>query len=91
MYGPAFLVRPVTRSVKYAELPRARTIPATALRTPDGQPGLAVTYYQGTNFEKQAGQAVSTTVDHTGPEPPLSSFPPGSPASTTSRPAGSAS
>ena len=77
MYGPAFLVRPVTRSVKYAELPRARTIPATALRTPDGQPGLAVTYYQGTNFEKQAGQAVSTTVDHNWPEPPLSSFPPG--------------
>ncbi|MCE4555416.1 TIM-barrel domain-containing protein [Roseateles cellulosilyticus] len=77
MFGPAFLVRPVTRSVQYPELPRADTVPATALRTPEGQPGLAVTYYDGTHFDREAGHAVDNTVDHNWPEPPLSSFPPG--------------
>lgn len=74
-FGPAFLVHPVTRAMYHVSAPPAQTIPADALRTPNGKPGVAVEYFEGTNFEKSAGQLVDRTIDHTWPGPPLANPP----------------
>ncbi|MBI2513289.1 MAG: DUF5110 domain-containing protein [Opitutae bacterium] len=77
MFGPAFLVHPVTRAMFHVSDPPPATIPAAALRTPDGRPGLAVQYFSGENFEKPAGTAVDEKVEHAWPGPPLANPPPG--------------
>jgi alpha-D-xyloside xylohydrolase len=77
MFGPSFLVHPVTRAMYNVGLPPAQTIPGAYLRTPEGQPGLAVQYFEGMNFETPAGDAVDATVDHRWPGPPLADPPPG--------------
>ena len=77
MFGPAFFVQPITRSLLYPDTPRAATVPASALRTPRGEPGLQLDYFQGMNFEKPAGGVVDATVDHDWPAPPLANLPPG--------------
>jgi alpha-D-xyloside xylohydrolase len=77
MFGPAFLVQPVTRSTLYAEVPPAATIPASALRTPSGEPGLQLEYFSGMNFETPASRTVDGPVDHNWPPAPLGSVPPG--------------
>jgi alpha-D-xyloside xylohydrolase len=77
MFGPAFLVHPVTRAMYHASAPPAPAIPADYLRTPDGQPGLAVQYFDGRNFDRPAGKTVDAKVDHTWPGPPLANPPPG--------------
>lgn len=77
MFGPAFLARPVTSPMIRAGAPPAATVPAEALLTPDGKPGIAVEYFQGTNFEKPASKAVDTKVDYTWPGPPLTDWPAG--------------
>lgn len=77
MFGPAFLVHPVTRAMYHASPPPAPAIPAECLRTPDGRPGLAVQYFAGRNFEQPAGKTVDGKVDHTWPGPPLANPPPG--------------
>lgn len=77
MFGPSLLVHPVTRAM-YNILPSVpTTVPARYLRTADGQPGLAVRYFEGENFETPRGQAVDTKIDHTWPDPPLAELPPG--------------
>src|SRR5205085_5209844 len=58
MFGPAFLVHPVTRSMYRAGTPPPPTIPAEALQTTDGKPGIAVEYFEGRNFEKPASKSV---------------------------------
>jgi alpha-D-xyloside xylohydrolase len=77
MFGPAFLVHPITHAMYNVSEPPAPTIPADYLRTPDGQPGLAVQYFDGVNFDKPAGQTVDTKVEHRWPGPPLANPPPG--------------
>jgi len=77
MFGPAFLVQPITRAMFHAELPPPATVPPTQLRTPDGQPGLVLEYFDGMNFEKPASRTVDTVIDHNWPDPPLGSIPPG--------------
>jgi len=77
MFGPAFLVHPVTRAMFHVSDPPPVTIPADALRTPDGRPGLAVQYFEGVDFNKPAGKTVDGTVEHTWPGPPLAGPPPG--------------
>lgn len=77
MFGPAFLVQPVTRSTLYPETPPAVTIPASALRTPQGEPGLQLDYFSGMAFEKPASTTVDGPVDHDWPPAPLGSVPPG--------------
>lgn len=77
MFGPAFLVHPITHAMYNVSEPPAPTIPADYLRTPDGQPGLAVQYFDGVNFEKPAGQTVDSKVEHRWPGPPLANPPPG--------------
>lgn len=74
-FGPAFLVHPVTRAMYHASAPPAQTIPAEALHTQKGEPGVVVEYFDGTNFEKPAGQLVDRTIDHTWPGPPLANPP----------------
>jgi alpha-D-xyloside xylohydrolase len=77
MFGPAFLAHPITRAMYHVSDPPAATIPADALRTPDGQPGLAVQYFEGTDFEKPAGKTIDSKVEHNWPGPPLANPPPG--------------
>jgi len=77
MFGPAFLVQPITRPMFNAELPPPPTVPPTQLRTLDGQSGLVLEYFEGMNFEKLASRTVDTVIDHRWPDPPLGSVPPG--------------
>jgi alpha-D-xyloside xylohydrolase len=77
MFGPAFLVQPITRAMYHVGAPPAPIIPAEALTTPDGKPGLEVEYFEGTNFEKSAGKEIDAKVDHNWPGPPLQEFPAG--------------
>jgi alpha-D-xyloside xylohydrolase len=77
MFGPAFLVHPITRAMYHVSDPPPATIPTGALRTPDGQPGLAVRYFDGTDFEQPAGTAIDEKVEHAWPGPPLANPPPG--------------
>jgi alpha-D-xyloside xylohydrolase len=77
MFGPAFLVQPVTRAMFHPEAPPPLTVPATQLRTPDGQRGLVMEYFEGVNFDRPASRTVDTVVAHHWPDPPLGSIPPG--------------
>ncbi|MDG0832538.1 TIM-barrel domain-containing protein [Roseateles saccharophilus] len=77
MFGPAFLVQPITRPIFHPELPPPATVPPTQLRTPDGQAGLVLEYFEGMAFEKPASRTVDTVIDHRWPDPPLGSIPPG--------------
>lgn len=77
MFGSSLLVHPVTRAMYRPEPEPAATVPASALTTPDGQPGLDGTYFAGTNFEKPVGKVVDATIDKRWPEPPLEAMPPG--------------
>jgi alpha-D-xyloside xylohydrolase len=77
MFGPAFLVHPVTRAMFHQSAPPPATIPAEALRTPDGRRGLAVQYFSGVDFEQAAGSAIDEKLEHAWPGPPLANPPPG--------------
>jgi alpha-D-xyloside xylohydrolase len=77
MFGPAFLVHPVTRAMYHLSAPPATTIPVAALQTSDGRPGLAVQYFEGLDFEKPAGRSVDEKIEHRWPGPPLAGPPPG--------------
>lgn len=77
MFGPAFLVHPVTRAMYHQGNPPPATVPTEALRTPDGQPGLAVQYFKGLDFEQPAGKTVDAKLEHNWPGPPLANPPPG--------------
>ncbi|KQM27412.1 glycoside hydrolase [Sphingomonas sp. Leaf11] len=77
MFGGALLVHPVTRAMYRPEPEPATTVPASALTTPDGQPGLAGTYFADTAFEKPVGKVIDATIDKRWPAPPLEAMPPG--------------
>jgi len=77
LFGPAFLVHPITRAMYRVSDPSPATIPTEALQTPDGKPGLAVQYFAGVDFEKPAGRTVDTKLEHNWPGPPLANPPPG--------------
>ncbi|KQX01635.1 glycoside hydrolase [Massilia sp. Root418] len=76
-FGPSFLVHPVTRQMYRMPPPPATTIPATALRTPDGKPGLAGQFFDGRSFETPKGRTVDATIDFQWPGPPLADIPAG--------------
>jgi alpha-D-xyloside xylohydrolase len=76
-FGPSFLVHPVTRQMYRFQPPPPATIPASALRTPDGKSGLAGQYFAGTNFETPQGKTVDATIDFQWPAPPLADMPAG--------------
>ena len=77
MFGPAFLVHPVTKAIYRIGTPPPPTIPASVLTTPDGKPGVAVEYFDGRNFEKSASRAVDAKVDYSWPGAPLAEPPAG--------------
>ena len=77
LFGPSFLVHPVTRAIYRVGTPPPPAIPAEFLQTPDGRPGVAVEYFEGRNFEKPVGKLVEPAVDHTWPGPPLAEPPAG--------------
>jgi alpha-D-xyloside xylohydrolase len=76
MFGPSFLVHPVTRAMFNTAAAPSATIPTEALRTPEGKPGLEVQYFEGRKFERPMGEVIDAKVDHTWPGPPLAN-PPG--------------
>ncbi|MGV7207199.1 TIM-barrel domain-containing protein [Oxalobacteraceae bacterium A2-2] len=77
MFGSSLLVHPVTRPMYRFQAPPAATIPSSALRTPDGAPGLAGQYYAGKNFEQPMGRTVDAVIDFQWPGPPLADPPAG--------------
>ena len=77
LFGPAFLVHPITRAMYRVGPPTPLTIPTEALQTPDGKPGIEVEYFEGMHFEKSAGKVVDPKVDYTWPGPPLTQPPAG--------------
>lgn len=77
MFGPAFLVHPVTHAMYHISNPPLNTIPAEALQTAGGKPGLEVQYFSGLDLNTPAGKAIDQTVEHSWPGPPLASPPPG--------------
>lgn len=77
LFGPAFLVHPVTRAMYNVPPPPAPTIPAEAFTTADGRPGLSVQYFEGKNFERATGTTIDAKIDTTWPGPPLTDLPPG--------------
>ncbi|MTW09980.1 DUF5110 domain-containing protein [Pseudoduganella eburnea] len=77
MFGPSLLVHPVTRPMYRIQPPPPATIPGDALRTPDGQPGLAGQYFEGRNFEVPKGKVIDKVIDHSWPAPPLATIPAG--------------
>jgi alpha-D-xyloside xylohydrolase len=76
-FGPSFLVHPVTRQMVRFQPPPPATIPAAALRTPDGKPGLAGQYFAGRDFETPKGKTVDAAIDFQWPGPPLADMPAG--------------
>jgi alpha-D-xyloside xylohydrolase len=76
-FGPSFLVHPVTRQMYRFQPPPPATIPAGALRTADGKPGLAGQYFEGTGFDTPKGKTVDATIDFQWPGPPLADIPAG--------------
>lgn len=77
MFGPSFLVHPVTRAMYHVQDPPAETIPASALHTADGKAGLAGQYFAGVNFDTPKGKVVDATLDARWPGPPLAEIPAG--------------
>ncbi len=77
LFGPAFLVHPITRAMYRVGPPRPPTIPNEALQTPDGKSGIEVEYFEGMNFEKSAGKLLDPKVEYTWPGPPLTQPPAG--------------
>lgn len=77
LFGPSFLVHPVTRPMYRFEAPPAATVPASALRTPDGKPGLSGQYFEGINFDVAKGKTTDATIDLQWPGPPLADIPAG--------------
>jgi alpha-D-xyloside xylohydrolase len=77
MFGPSLLVHPITRAMYHILPPPPATITSEYLHTPDGKPGLAGQYFEGTNFETPKGHFVDAKVDHTWPDPPLADIPGG--------------
>lgn len=77
MFGPAFLVQPITRAMFHPVQPPAATVPAAQLRTADGQRGLQLEYFEGINFEKPASRSIDTELAHHWPGPPLANLPDG--------------
>jgi alpha-D-xyloside xylohydrolase len=76
MFGPAFLVHPVTRAMYQTDNPPAQTLPTEFLQTPEGQPGLSVQYFAGVNFDTPKEKGIDKIIDHDWPGPPLA-VPPG--------------
>jgi len=77
MFGPSFLVHPVTRAMYHILPPPPATVPTEYLHTPDGKPGLAGQYFEGINFQTPKGEFVDAKIDHTWPDPPLADIPGG--------------
>lgn len=77
MFGPAFLVQPITRPMFQVPELKASVIPENCLTTPDGKPGVKIEYFSGCNFDKFASAAVDKKVDYTWPGPPLIEWPAG--------------
>lgn len=77
MFGPAFLVHPITRPIYHAPVPAPGLVPTSAMRSESGQPGLDVTYFRGRTFTDVASKSVDAVIDHTWPEPPLANPPAG--------------
>ncbi|NPA36619.1 MAG: DUF5110 domain-containing protein [Chlorobi bacterium] len=64
MFGPAFLVKPVTQSMYFdiQEIPPA--IPANSFETPDGKNGLTATYFKTRDLKEKVITTVENNINH---------------------------
>src|SRR5699024_11852144 len=56
LFGPSLMVRPVVHAMVHKQAQPRDTIPASALRTPDGAPGQAGQHFGGTAFNRAKGR-----------------------------------
>ena len=77
MFGPSMLVQPITRSLRQASRPRPPVIDASALTTPDGQPGVKIEYFNDERLRRKVSETVEKVVDLSWPGPPLVEWPEG--------------
>ena len=77
MFGPAMLVQPVTRSLLHVSRPKPPVIDASALTTPDGEPGVKIDYFNDERLRNHVSSAVERVVDLSWPGPPLVAWPEG--------------
>jgi alpha-D-xyloside xylohydrolase len=66
MFGPSFLVAPVTECLYYKDLVnvanQSKPIPASCFSKSDGKPGLEGSYFNGKNFESKVFTRTDTAV-----------------------------
>ena len=87
MFGPAFLVQPVTRSLLHVSRPRPPVIDASALTTPGGEPGVKIEYFADERLRCKVSEAVEKVVaasPASSPRPRTASTRSASPATTDS-------
>lgn len=70
MFGPAFMVNPVTETKFHKSPGNAQTIPSSVLFS-DGQHGLKGEYFNGLNFGKKIGERRDTVIDFQWQKNPL--------------------
>jgi alpha-D-xyloside xylohydrolase len=76
-FGPAFLVHPITRAMYHVGNPPPVTVPTQVLRTPAGEPGVAVEYFADTSLKHSASKSIDARIEHTWAGPPLANPPAG--------------
>lgn len=63
MFGPSFLVAPVTEFQKYRAPLRSVEVPASVFSTKDGTPGLHVTFYKDNQYKEQTLDTTLEKID----------------------------
>ncbi|PSU33528.1 TIM-barrel domain-containing protein [Photobacterium lutimaris] len=64
MFGQSLLVAPMTKPVTHQPVCDWMPVETKQMTTPDGQPGLLVEFFDGTNFETLKNSQVHTQVDY---------------------------
>lgn len=78
MFGPAFLVQPVTKLLVQGKSTDTRNpVEATYLTTPDGQPGVQIEYFNDERLRNKVSTATDPIVNYSWPGPPLVQWPQG--------------
>ncbi|MHB1459690.1 MAG: PA14 domain-containing protein [Armatimonadota bacterium] len=71
MFGPAFLVNPVTKGVIQSE----ELVPAEAFTTPDGKPGLKASWFSDQNLTVKVGETTDQAINFQWSEAPRQDMP----------------
>ncbi len=79
MYGPAFLVQPVTKGLlsNTGGAKPTTIVEGKYLTTPDGKPGVQIEYFNDERLRNKVSTAFDPEVNYTWPGPPLKAWPEG--------------